>query len=196
MLVKICSYCGEIKQLSQFSKNKRTSDGLQSECKACNKLKLQIKTRTKHGLCKYIYKIQKQSSRKRGHKAPEYSELELTKWLHEQFMFHVLYDEWKNSNYDKWLKPSIDRIDDNIGYCFSNIQLMTWRENDEKRKEEERQGLHGKSKPVIQIDGFQIVARYHSAKEAHRQTGIHYGNIKSCASGSKHKAGGYYWRYV
>ena len=34
-MFKTCSYCNEEKDISMFSKYKRTSDGLQSRCKQC-----------------------------------------------------------------------------------------------------------------------------------------------------------------
>lgn len=54
------------------------------------------------------------------------------------------------------------------------------------------------SKPVLQysMNGVYI-GNYPSAKEAHRITGINYGNIKSCCKVGKPKtAGGYIWKYA
>lgn len=37
--IKKCGGCGEVKHRTEFSKNKRMKDGLQTQCKACNKKK-------------------------------------------------------------------------------------------------------------------------------------------------------------
>jgi hypothetical protein len=37
--LKQCNYCSNFKQLSEFSKQVRSKDGLQGECKSCNKLR-------------------------------------------------------------------------------------------------------------------------------------------------------------
>lgn len=39
MSIKVCYKCKELKPLSSFSRNKRTKDGLQQICKACNALR-------------------------------------------------------------------------------------------------------------------------------------------------------------
>ena len=75
--------------------------------------------------------------------------------------------------------PSVDRIDDNIGYTISNIQLMTWGENDKKAHDDMRDGkLIGgnKNKPVLQFtkDG-KFIAEYISQNEASRQNEINSG---------------------
>jgi hypothetical protein len=39
MKTKICVRCKEVKPISEFHKNSRSSDGLHSYCKDCNKAK-------------------------------------------------------------------------------------------------------------------------------------------------------------
>lgn len=43
--------------------------------------------------------------------------------------FKKLFDDYVNSNFEKMLNPSIDRIDDFKSYVFDNMQLITWEEN-------------------------------------------------------------------
>ena len=52
--------------------------------------------------------------------------------------FNIIYDRWVALNYDKDEKPSFDRIDSKKGYSFDNIQIMTWRENNIKGRNENK----------------------------------------------------------
>jgi hypothetical protein len=58
--------------------------------------------------------------------------------------FHALYDEWVDSNYDRKLTPSVDRIDSSKGYEVSNMEWVTHSENS-------RRG--GYWKPSEQLEG-------------------------------------------
>ena len=62
----------------------------------------------------------------------KYSKEEFRKWLYSQPLFFELYNNWVNNEYDKNLTPSVDRINSSISYKMSNIQLMTWHENNIK----------------------------------------------------------------
>ena len=44
-------------------------------------------------------------------------------------VYHKLYEDWVNSEYDRKLSPSIDRIDSSKGYVLGNIQWITHSEN-------------------------------------------------------------------
>ena len=90
--------------------------------------------KTIDGLISKIYGQQKQSSKKRGHQPPTYSKELLHRWITAHVIFQELYDNWIASNYEKDLVPSVDRLDDSKGYSFDNIQLMTWKENNAKYK--------------------------------------------------------------
>ena len=54
------------------------------------------------------------------------------------------------------------------------------------------------SKPVVQIENGEIVAKYRSATEASEQTGINYWHICECCrnTGKRHRAGGYHWNFL
>lgn len=43
--------------------------------------------------------------------------------------YNELYDKWVESNYDRKLSPSIDRIDSEGGYTLDNIRFITHSEN-------------------------------------------------------------------
>ena len=130
--MKICNKCLIPKDHNEFGKCKTCKDNLRPSCKSCyNKMRTE-EFRTKEGMIKMAFKSQKRNSKIRGHRAPEYNLKELTEWCFSQKLFHELYDEWKQSKFDKNLHPSIDRKYDEIHYCFQNIELMTWKENFEK----------------------------------------------------------------
>jgi hypothetical protein len=93
---------------------------------------------TRQHLSSKIYGAQRNRSKKRGHALPEYNLEQLREWLYDQPNFEQLFLEWTNSGHDTMLIPSIDRINDDIGYTFSNIQLMTWGENDAKEKAKQK----------------------------------------------------------
>ena len=59
---------------------------------------------------------------------------EFKKWLDDNYKTEIrrMLTEYKNSNYIKSLCPSVDRIDDYKSYTFDNMQLITWKENNDK----------------------------------------------------------------
>lgn len=65
--------------------------------------------------------------------------------------------------------------------------------SDEKRKKISAAA----SKPVEQVsaDG-ELLATFASMKAAAEATGIHWANISGCCCGTRHKAGGFRWRYA
>lgn len=51
------------------------------------------------------------------------------KWAFEGNLFLSMLETYKNSNYDRKLCPSIDRIDSEKGYTLENIRWLTHSEN-------------------------------------------------------------------
>ena len=210
---KECTVCNTVKSLDYFYKNRTRTDGHASECKQCASEAEMIRRRSKEGLIKNIYGKQLRSSKERNHNPPSYQKHELIKWCLNQQKFHDLYDDWVNSNYEKDLTPSIDRLDDYKGYSFVNIQLITWRENYLKAHKDRREGINNKcNKAVKQLDlEGNLLNTFHSVCEAQRITGIHTANIykvcnkltrvKTLSDGSKKEyliktAGGFKWEYA
>jgi len=89
---------------------------------------------TKHELLKKIYQLQVRNSKKRGHMKPKYSFGSFRDLAIKDSSFTRIYNEWVDSGYDKELTPSCDRILDNHGYSFENIQWLTYRDNLSKPK--------------------------------------------------------------
>ncbi len=156
-----------------------------SICKMCFK----DYGRTKEGFVGQMYVAQKTRSRRDNRVAPAYSSKDLFDWLMAKGEFHHLFHLWEVSHYDKWLKPSIDRLDPSLPYNFSNIELVTWKENHGRETKAKMLG-------VIQLTKCgQVVAEYDSISEATRVTGINTSNIARCCKGMRNSAGGYNWTY-
>lgn len=145
-----------------------------------------------------MYSGQVMTSKKRGHKPPEYTKKELFDWLYSKTKFHILYDEWVKSKFNRFKKPSLDRIDNSKGYSFSNVKLMTWRENLLNSHIDFRNGkLYNKHKKVAQYDkNDKLINVFHSINEACRKTGTQQASISRCCSGVQKTAGGFKWKYL
>lgn len=129
---KKCPTCKTIKDLSEYGVRRERNNLPKALCRQCEKAAIKKYQRSKKGVSGVIYLSQKLHSKRRGHSGPTYSKAELREWLYSQKKFHLLYDNWKRLDYQKNYKPSVDRIDDDLGYTISNIQLVTWRENNLK----------------------------------------------------------------
>ncbi|RLA59329.1 MAG: hypothetical protein DRQ78_10755 [Epsilonproteobacteria bacterium] len=194
---KICITCDESKALVEYNMANHYKNGINNECKACNKIRTNEYAKSKKGITSTIYRTQKRNSKQRGHLFPTYTKEELREWLFAQPKFHILYDNWKRLDYQKEYKPSVDRKDDYIGYTMANIQLMTFRENCEKSYLDRIEGRNNKiNQEVHQYTiSNMFVASYHSQTEAERVTGISQANISAVCLGKRKKAGGYKWSY-
>ena len=69
-----------------------------------------------------------------------YSKDCLAKWLYDNG-FKEKYKKWKLSGFNKSIKPSVDRVDSNLGYSFDNIQLVAWEENRRLQAEDIKKAL-------------------------------------------------------
>lgn len=129
--------------------------------------------RSKKGVVSRLYGQQKTSSQRRGHNPPSYTKEELKEWLYKQPLFHRLYSNWEKSDYASNLKPSIDRVDSDKGYAFTNIQLVTWEQNNRKGYLENMGSRHHNAKSkeyyatkAIARDHFKRVCKTQSWKYA------------------------------
>jgi len=154
---------------------------------------------TRDGFIASLYNSQVSRSKKRGHAKPSYTKSELSAWVYGQVNFDSLYLNWVNSGYSRDKAPSVDRADDYQGYSLSNLlRICTSRENSDRSYLDRKEGLSNKTnKEVTQrrLDDT-IVAKYHSASKASRETGISLGAISECANGKIKHARGYRWTYT
>lgn len=146
------------------------------------------------GRCTSIYNAQKMRSIKYGWAPPSYTRLELQEWMEAQLNCKKLFNDWEKSNYSKDYSPSVDRLDDYKPYSLNNIRLVPWHINNEKMRQDVKKGTNAKKlHGVIQLDlDKNIINKFHSLKEAERQTSIHSGSI-SRAARKKQTAGGFFW---
>lgn len=189
--------CGVEKNVDDFTVEKYKNTIKFKRCKKCITEKSKKYQKTINGFISTTFSRQKHFSIMRNMAPPEYTKLELAQYLKSSVFFMSLYKGWVESGYDKWLRPSIDRINDFLPYSFGNIIVATWRENFEKQIYDTRNatgtsGLKCKAITQISLDG-QIINEFHSISEARRQTGIT--GIDQALANSNHTAGGYKWAY-
>lgn len=197
--MKRCFKCGAEKPLTSFYKHKKMKDGHLNKCKDCAILDIKNNTKdydvTEKGVIRVIYKTQKSNQLKRKMGKLTYTKKKLSEWLYKN-NFKQAYQSWKDSGFDRNLKPSVDRIDSLKPYSFNNIQLVTWIENQKLHHYEITMGIGSggkRCKPVLRTsesDGR--VHRYPSCKSAERDIGYTiWHNIKN-----QNKCRlGFYWTY-
>jgi hypothetical protein len=125
--MKTCCDCKTTKPFDQFVAKPSCRDGYEPRCRVCRSIR--YNKSTPGAICKKIYNSQCTNSMLRGHKPPDYTLAEFTAWAISQPNLTPLCMAWEKARYFKDLAPSADRIDNNLPYTLSNIQLMTWKEN-------------------------------------------------------------------
>jgi len=198
---KICNNCKIEKINTSFNKHKRGKFGLRANCKSCDKHENKQHSRTKNGLISIMYSSQKHTSKKRGHSLPSYTKQQLHNWLLDDWLFNLLFSNWRNCGFITEMKPSIDRLNNNIGYSFNNIQITTWRENQFNAYHDMRKGKLTVSrrpqKKVVQCSMDDIyIKEFVSMSEADRMTGIDQASISKCCNMKQKTAGGFTWSYA
>jgi hypothetical protein len=197
--MKMCFKCKKEKPFSEFYIHKKMKDGHLGKCKECiieyNKNYPTKCHLTEKGVIRIIYKTQKRNCKIRKMNQPTYSKYELKEWLYNNG-FKKLFDNWVNSNYQKKLKPSVDRIDDFKSYSFDNIQLGTWQDNHNHQVKDILNGVNksgARCKPILQFYKNNLIARYVSYNSAKRVVG--YSFEKLINTGKPDRKNKFVWYY-
>lgn len=179
-----------------FYQDSRMQNNIDIYCKKCRIKDVNDRKKTLSGLIASIYSQQLDNSRARGHSAPSFSNAELQMWLSNDWLFLMLYENWSNLNYMTNAIPSIDRIDDKLGYNFSNIRIVTWGENRSFSHVNRFNGdmITSQNVEVNQYTkDMEFVSYYESCSKASRITGVSVCNIARCCKGDRKTAGGFIW---
>ena len=194
---KLCVNCNQLKNKHEFYPCKNSVDGVGTVCRICVKVVGENYRHSLIGLIKKLYRNQKQASVKRNHPQPNYTEEEFMIWVIRQDNFNSLYSNWVASGYLSKLKPSGDRLDDYKPYTFDNLRLITWGENEQKARDDVKNGINNKkSKCCIQISlEGEIIAEFFSLRDASRHTGSDSAGISSCCKGKQKTHNGFIWKY-
>ena len=133
---KECFICHKIKPLSEFHKQKGMFDGRLNKCKDCCKEYCDNQRKTNpYYYMRSIYN----GMNYRCKNIDRYKTLKILnkdEWVvwceHNMKKFLVLYNNWQKSGFEHKMSPSIDRIDNNRGYEFDNMQWLTQSQNAKK----------------------------------------------------------------
>ena len=176
---KICSVCKKEKPSLEFNlHSKKYPLILKPYCKICQKDYDEKYKRSYTGLITQMYKSLKSSTVSRGHKEVGFSKEEFTEWLGKNG-YDLIHRYWEESGFDRFKRPSVDRLDDQRHYYLENIRLTTWFANDKKYKESVKIPLivtNIRTKNKIECE---------SLKEASVILGIHPRTVKKYADNGK-----------
>lgn len=206
MINRKCSRCKISKPQIDFYKAKKTGYFF-SWCKTCHANYCSSKeTRPSRKQINRLNKENIVTSRWReirlrareGSNVKGYSEIRVLMSKEDFFLqmnnskLALLYDNWKKSEFEYRLTPSLDRIDPRGHYQLNNIRWVTLAENAKFA----RKG--GRAKPIKQMSlQGEYIATFNSAVEAGRQVVGRKNsetNICSCAVGRIKQAYGFVWR--
>jgi len=193
-----CTTCSEWKPKAEYHKNDKSALGIKTKCRGCCSKEKRAWSRSVKGVVYTIYSSQKDSCITRGMESPQYTRDWLYEWCVGQELFHTLYDGWVQSNYNKYVKPSVDRIDNLKTYTEDNIRLMTWGENLELAHKSLREGDTKYNHTAVYQQDLEgnIINEFFGITEAQRQTNIYYENIQKVCKRERFTTGGFFWSFV
>lgn len=145
--------------------------------------------RTPKGVLNTIYRNQLTKQTRKGIKVNYTYEEFKNRYLKDK-KYLELYNNWVKSGYLSNYKPSFDRIDNTKDYSFDNLQILTWKENNDK----------GRKERSIKVKQYDINGNYikifNSIVEASKEVNVYKSNISSCCKGKIKTCAGYKWKYI
>lgn len=137
--------------------------------------------KTPKGVLTNIYSKQVERSRNKSMPLPSYTLKEFHAKYLDDAKYLRIFNEWVKSGYNKYKKPSFDRIDCMKPYSFDNIQVMTWEENRYKQRMEASRIRATQLKATNIVTNEETI--YKSVSDAVRKTGFTQGCISACLNG-------------
>lgn len=170
---KICSLCKMEKPMSCFYRDNRSKTKTMSRCKECeSKDDLKYK-RSRAGKINQLYSSMKDRYKKNvnGYINEICTKDEFFELI-KKSDFDLIYENWKNNNYEHKLSPSVDRINNKLGYTLENIQIITKSENSTKGNIENpirklKEGIEANKNPII-LKNSKCILYFKSKTEAVR----------------------------
>lgn len=199
--MKICRTCGENKPLSEFYKRTKRKSYF-ADCKICHcivtgqRIKIKGQKKTHNWVLNEMYFGMIKHSKNRNYSEPNFTNKQFKEWCFSNTEFINIYDKWAESKYNKWNKPSVDRINNYKSYTFDNIRIVTWLENFESAIQDILNGNNTKQcKGVYQYDlNGVLIKEYFSLRSAGRLTNLCPATIAEKAKLNKEYKG-YIWSY-
>lgn len=180
----ICNECSEEFEADVASvKHKQ-----QTRCVKCRNGKMEYGKNIRE-LAGRLNSHTRYNCRKRNQELPFWKNtFELEEWLTKQNNFDELYSNWANSDYNKNLTPSIDRIDNSKSYTIDNIELVTWQENDKRGSEYLKSKMNKHGYVSVYYESGEYIDSYTSISEASK---IHNcPNLPKVITGERNKSCG------
>ena len=133
--MKRCTGCGRELPLSAFGKHSITKDGLNHQCKECNRRRGQKYRHTPEG----VYHLCKTNAKHNSHKPMEISKEDFLKWYNSQERVCVYcgikeedLPKINDSMNNTAVRLTVDCVDNKAGYVLGNLVLSCRRCNNQK----------------------------------------------------------------
>jgi hypothetical protein len=179
---KICTTCGLEKPLSEFHIANDLKDGHCYHCKEC-KSNYDKNYYGNEPWKRTLIGIKQRCENPNQHKFPIYGGRGIKCLITEEELKTL----WFRDKAYLLKEPSIDRIDNDGNYCFSNCQYIEFDEN----------SIKDRSKPVLQFDKQgNFIREWESGTVASKTLHIQHSSISDCCNSGKQKtAGKFIWKF-